>query len=246
MLQRKHRISKIQRGKLLKEFIKHHTAVEAAEDAKVSRNTANLWFGHFRQAIFEHYSMAPRFDGEVEIDETVFGKGLKRRTYEKQFFKSFLKEHGITQKQWLKMRKKQPEKVKKVTTNILVFGIQQRGGNVFTRIIEKRDRKTILPIIHLVVEGGATIYSDMNRAYDILENDGYIHKTVNHSKGFVNKEGVHIATMESFWAESKKHFMRFKGIARRTFPLHIKECEFRWNHRKDKKLMTNVLRKLAF
>jgi hypothetical protein len=33
----------------------------------------------------------------------------------------------------------------------MVFGILRRGGDVYTQIIEKADKNTLLPIIHLVV-----------------------------------------------------------------------------------------------
>jgi transposase-like protein len=38
---------------------------------------------------------------------------------------------------------------------------------------------------------------------------------------------------------------RFMGIPRHTMALHLKECEFRWNH-KDEKEMITILKKICF
>ena len=39
--------------------------------------------------------------------------------------------------------------------------------------------------------------------------------------------------IESFWAFAKHRLARFKGLPRHTFYLHLKECEFCFNHRRD-------------
>ena len=238
MILREARITIKKRNALLKSFIEHLTAKQAGKMAGVSRNTANLYFNHFRQSIFEHYVRAPRFSGEVEIDECTFGKGAKRSKYDARV------RSGMSIEEWRTYLKK--TKLKRATQNVLVFGIQRRGGDVYTHIIKDRRRETLIPIIHLVVEGGSIILSDMHKSYDILQEDGYEHQQINHSQGFVNKKGIHIGTIESFWSSAKDHFRRFRGIARRTYPLHLKECEFRWNNRGDEKLMLKTLKRWAF
>ena len=37
--------------------------------------------------------------------------------------------------------------------------------------------------------------------------------------------------MENFWSFIKTRLVKFKGIAKSTFYLHLKECEFRFNYR---------------
>jgi transposase len=39
--------------------------------------------------------------------------------------------------------------------------------------------------------------------------------------------------IESFWSYAKHRLIKFKGVARSTFLLHLKETEFRFNHRND-------------
>lgn len=38
---------------------------------------------------------------------------------------------------------------------------------------------------------------------------------------------------ESFWSFVKRRLAQFNGIAKHTFALHLKECEFRFSHRHD-------------
>jgi len=39
--------------------------------------------------------------------------------------------------------------------------------------------------------------------------------------------------IESFWSYAKRRFVKFKGIPRHAFHLHLKECEFRFYHREE-------------
>ena len=62
---------------------------------------------------------------------------------------------------------------------------------------------------------------------------GYGHYRVNHGADeFVNKKS-HINGIESFWSYAKRRLAKFNGIAQHTFYLHLKETEFRFNHRFD-------------
>jgi transposase-like protein len=36
--------------------------------------------------------------------------------------------------------------------------------------------------------------------------------------------------MESFWGFAKTRLARFRGLPKDAFLLHLKECEFRFNH----------------
>jgi len=41
----------------------------------------------------------------------------------------------------------------------------------------------------------------------------------------------HINGIESFWCYTKIRLVKFHGMNKRTFNLHFKECEFRFNNR---------------
>jgi len=43
----------------------------------------------------------------------------------------------------------------------------------------------------------------------------------------------HINGIENFWGIAKVRLYKFRGMDKKTFYLHIKECEFRSNHIQD-------------
>lgn len=57
------------------------------------------------------------------------------------------------------------------------------------------------------------------------------HFRVHHSKNEFARGPSHINGIESFWSYAKMRLYKFRGISKRTFYLHLKDCEFRFNHR---------------
>jgi transposase len=53
-----------------------------------------------------------------------------------------------------------------------------------------------------------------------------------------HKGGVHINGIEGFWGFAKVRLAKFKGIPDATFHLHLKETDWRFNHRHSDKYKT--------
>jgi transposase len=65
---------------------------------------------------------------------------------------------------------------------------------------------------------------------------------VHHGKNEFVRGNSHINGIESFWGYAKTRLVKFKGMDKNMFNLHLKECEFRFNQRgKD---MYQILLKL--
>ena len=49
---------------------------------------------------------------------------------------------------------------------------------------------------------------------------------------------------DRFWSFARTRLMKFCGVPRSTFYLHLKECEFRYNHRREDlyRLLLKMLR----
>jgi len=213
MLKRKPRIRKSQIKKLVEFFVADVNATTAAKLIKVNRNTVNLWYNNFRQKILEYQEHENgSFHGEVELDESYFG-GARKKIHAQDRRK---RGRGAENK-------------------IPVFGIKKReDGRVYTQIIKNASKQELLPIIRrLVSKNNTTIYTDKWRSYDGLVLDGYKHKRINHSKTYSNRRGTHVNGIENFWSFSKRRLAKFNGVSRKTFLLHLKECEFRYNHKDD-------------
>ena len=68
---------------------------------------------------------------------------------------------------------------------------------------------------------------------------------VDHEKDQFVSGPAHINGIEGFWGFAKSRLTRFRGMSPSTFSLHLKECEFRFNHRKQDlyKLILILIRK---
>ncbi|HEZ0650126.1 TPA: transposase, partial [Neisseria meningitidis] len=56
----------------------------------------------------------------------------------------------------------------------------------------------------------------------------FIYYRINHSKEFADRQN-HINGIENFWNQAKRVLRKYNGIDRKSFPLFLKECEFRFN-----------------
>ena len=114
-----------------------------------------------------------------------------------------------------------------------VFGLLQRDGNVRVEIVKNCSKAQLMPIIQGHILEGSTINTDGWKAYDGLILNGYKHYRVYHSHNEFARGKCHVNGIESFWSFAKRRLAQFNGVAKHTFYLHLKECEWRFNHRHD-------------
>ena len=190
---------------ILKEFCRDSTATETVERTNVSRKTINGIYKLLRERV---YSLACKegkeiFVDEVEIDESYFGA-----------------------------RRVRGKRGRGANGKVPVFGILKRDGKVYTNIVKNCSKAQLLPILKGKVLEGTTVYSDGWKPYDGLVYK-YDHYRVYHSQNEFARGKNHINGIESFWSWSKRRLNKFNGVHRRYFYLHLKECEWRFNHRQD-------------
>ncbi|OQA36762.1 MAG: ISXO2-like transposase domain protein [Acidobacteria bacterium ADurb.Bin340] len=67
---------------------------------------------------------------------------------------------------------------------------------------------------------------------------------MDHGENEFARGNHHINGIRSFWSYVKRRLARFNGIPQKTFYLHLKESEFRFNHRKEDlyKILLDLLR----
>ncbi|MBN9888691.1 transposase, partial [Salipiger abyssi] len=79
-------------------------------------------------------------------------------------------------------------------------------------------------------------------SYDGLVEAGFKrHHRINHGKAQFARNGVHINGIESFWSYAKRRHQKFNGLRKTSFPVFLKETEFRFNTR-DQNLYKLLLR----
>ena len=114
----------------------------------------------------------------------------------------------------------------------IVFGVFKRNGCVYTEVVSDCRRRTLLAVIRGRVALDAVVNSDSWRGYDGLVDVGYAkHFRINHGRGEFVRGTAHVNGIESFWSYAKRRLQKFNGVSVRTFYLHLKECEYRFNHR---------------
>jgi transposase-like protein len=104
--------------------------------------------------------------------------------------------------------------------------------------------------LQAVIRGRASLASVINTdgwaGYNGLVDLGFNkHFRVEHREDEFARQLNHINGIESFWSLAKRRLARFCGVPRHTFYLHLKETEFRFNHRNQNlyKALLNFLRK---
>ena len=111
-------------------------------------------------------------------------------------------------------------------------GIEQDSGKCFLMAVDRRDEETLLPIIQKWIEPGTIIVSDCWKAYCNLEKHGYVHRTVNHSKEFVNENGDNTNKIEGHWRQAKCKLPKF-GVRKHLFSTYLAEFLWRYMHRNE-------------
>jgi len=150
--------------------------------------------------------------GEVEVDESYFG-GVQKNG-----------------------------KGRASTNKVAVFGILQRKGKVYTKVISDATSNTLIPIIKRKVIPDSIVYTDSYSSYRTLDVSDFHHLRVNHSQEYVdgNNRRNHINGIENFWSQAKRNLRKYNGITRKNFPLFLKECEFRFNYGSPKEQLTTL------
>ena len=169
-------------------------------ETKASRPTISHWFNLCRGVCFianmnNETNTGGKIGGEgkvVEVDETKIGKRKFNRG-------------RLTDGHW-------------------IFGMVERdSGKLRLEVCpdNKRDHQTLLSLINKHVEKNTTIMSNGWRGYSKLEEAGFKHFSVNHSKFFVDPvTGAHTQQIESSWRAMKRRLSR-GGIKSTAYDLHF-------------------------
>lgn len=131
-----------------------------------------------------------------------------------------------------------------------VFGAYDVNYKVgYIKVVRKRDAATLLPIIQRVIAPGSIVVSDEWRAYRSIAHlpGNYQHKTVNHSRYFVDPAtGTHTNNVESYWSRAKASFKKMHVTSKPMVPSYLDEFMWRERYGKtDKMAYLNILRNIA-
>lgn len=198
----KSHISEVKFRFILRCFSSDFDATKTSLLTGVSRITVNRLFALFRNRILSLTISGEKINGDIEVDESYFGPTRVRGK----------KGRGAGRK-------------------TIVLGILKRNDKVQVSIIKHPSRAEIMPIIKGRVLSQSSVYTDGWWPYHGLITLGYKHYRIHHSENEFARGKNHINGIESFWSYAKRRLMKFNGIHKSKFLLHLKESEYRWNHR---------------
>jgi len=114
----------------------------------------------------------------------------------------------------------------------IVFGLFKRGDKVYTAIVPNASKAALQAVIRGRASLGSVLHTDGWAGYNGLVDLGFDkHFRVEHRDHEFARQSNHINGIESFWSLAKRRLAKFCGVPRHTFYLHLKETEFRFNHR---------------
>ena len=124
----------------------------------------------------------------------------------------------------------------------VVFGILERDGELFTKVVPNASRKSLIPLIVANVPKGTRISSDEWSPYRVLSSLGYRHETVDHRSKEYARGDIHVNTLESFWAILKRSIRGTHiHVSPKHLPKYLGEFEYRYNLRKTPEIMFDRL-----
>ena len=185
-------------------FYQQQPAYRLASDLGMDYQAVTRVYQKLRLALYHITELeGAKLSGEIEMDESYFG-GKRKGT----------RGRGAKGKS-------------------IVFGLLERDGRVYTRVVEHVSKEELMAVIRKKTRKGSVYYSDTFRSYNSLKRLGK-HLTVNHSKSMVDKKTKnHINGIEGFWSYAKHILYNYRGVSKYHFPMYLKEVEYRFNHRSE-------------
>jgi transposase-like protein len=185
-------------------FAEDFSATQTSKLTGISRRTISDMYQKLRLRVHDLTLLDEKFSGDIEVDESYFGP-----------------------------RRIRGKRGRGARGKIPVVGLLKRNGKVYTSVIKNCEKETLLPIIQGKILEESTIYTDGWKSYDSLILKGYKHYRIYHSKNEFARGKNHVNGIESFWSYAKRRISKFNGVPKNKFILHLKESEWRFNHRYD-------------
>lgn len=167
-------------------FLSHNKGISShqlAKDIDVTQKSAWFLLHRLRYA-FDHPGFKNSFGNVEELDETfVRGKSKSKHT----------------------SKKKKNEQGHTIHDKATVLSMRERDGNIIARVVEGREKESIIPVVCQNVENETVVMTDEYSAYNDLKAD-YTHFKVNNgAKEYVN-EMEYTNGIENFWSNLKKRY----------------------------------------
>ena len=197
-------LNKLKRDlQILYYFYLELSAKKTAKELNLDYGSVLRKFMQFRKFIAEYCNKeANKLNGEIEIDESYFGG------------------------------KRKGNRGRGANNKAIVFGILERKGKVYTKIVDNVSKETLMKEIENKTLKGSVFYTDGWKSYASLHQFGK-HNIIKHHENEFAKAKNHINGIEGFWSFSKERFHKYHGIKKNNYRSEErrvgKECRSRWS-----------------
>lgn len=198
-------------------------AKELERSCSICYKTA-LRISHQLKKLYAVKSDAPQLEGTVEADETYVGGRIQNK-------------HA-----W------ERESIKNSTSPLkkaVVFGMVERGGKAFAKVVTGVKQTDIVPIILDNLSQTSKLVTDNSHIYNPLQAY-YEHHVVNHEAGEYARGDVHSNTIENLWSCLKR---TIKGthihVSRQHLQKYVDEVLFRYVNRNRQDEMFDLILSLV-
>lgn len=189
---------------------------QLARDLEVNKDTGWRMGMQIRQAMGER-EQRELLTGIIEMDETYIGGKPRKGNI------------GSSGQDGGNKRKRG-----RGTDKIPVVGMLERGGRVRTKVVKKSQltAKKLSALVRQHVDtANSTLMTDEYQGYVDIKKF-MEHRTVNHAREYVAKDGTHINEMEGFWALFKRGIVgQYHHVTVSYLPRYLDEFGYRFDHR---------------
>lgn len=211
------KISEEKFREILRAYALDISALTASKLYRINYRSVHRLYGLLRDRVVELAlaDLTP-FAGEIEVDESYFGA-----------------------------RRVRGKRGRGASGKTPVLGLHKRGDRVFVSVVANCSKRELMPILKGHILEKSDVYTDGWKAYDGLVTSGFKHHRVHHHENEFARGKNHVNGIESFWSYAKFRMIKLRGVRLDKFFLHLKECEWRWNHRRldiYKILLSNLRR----
>lgn len=198
------KISIVKFRQILRFFASDLTAVQIAHLTKLNRNTINRYLTFIRQFIADVCELEAPTSGSSEPNDSPTGSANS-----------------------------QDQPGHRSLDEIFVLGIFKQNGRVHTEIVTNVRKAALLQLIEEQTKKNNFIQTDDPPPYHSIVHFGYRKLfRILHSEERLEEDNQ-IKCIEDFWDYARVRLGKFRGMSKNTFYLHLKECEFRFNHRNE-------------
>lgn len=184
-------------------FVMESSSCSASCLLRINKNVVLDWYNFCRDVAVETLSMHTMVIG---------GPGMHVQIDESLLMKRKYNRGRLVKSQW-------------------VFGaycVEQSKGFLF--FVENRSEETLLPLITRHIADGSIITSDLWKGYYNINKFGFEHRTVNHSRNFVDPiTAADTNSIEGFWSVIKRKLKYIFGSQGELKQRHLQEFVYRHN-----------------